>query len=524
MKQAPIYTALLLISVLLHSCAPSRKIEVTPQQVEEHNAAMVQADELYARGSYLSLKQAFRIYEARIGFPSILQKHKNRYLKTALLLALRQYELGIVDEDYIKKAEVHIMTDPSVRDYALYIRAVKSMIDYSLGMSKTETIGESQLNDYLDWIKDNAAALNEQLSKSAPYEEFFAYLYIAVNEYFTHWIEDKPNYDILKRNFSGSPLIRYKLSIFPEVEQEGLQRLVNEDPEFVEAYQFLGQIELMQGKTLSAEKYFLYAYEKIPRSAAVILSLTRIYFILEEYDRCLDHNEKVLALAPTNRDALLGKAISLSILGRHQEAKGVCRTLLDLGKYYIGEAYYWLGWNDNELKEFDLAWENVEKAKNYLIGHHELHFLAGIIAFEKKDLKRSEEEFQEALGLNPGYCEAHYYIGSIYAKREEWKDSGSSYETSARCSAGQEATIRKKIEEIENSAFDEARKTKHINKRKLQLINIRLSKATAAYNAAASYYNAKMKQKALSMALEASKHPNFKKQSEELIERIRLLD
>ena len=523
MKHWHLPISLLIVSILMHSCAPSKKIEVTPQQMEKHKAAIAQADLLFLQGSYLSLKQANEIYKNQIDFPAVNTADKKKLLKTSILLALRQFELGIAGEDFLDEAEKRISADTTLSEYALYTRAVKSMLDYTLGMSKSDAIGESQLSRYLDWIKDNAIGLNEKMKKSAPYDIFFAYLYIAVNEYLPHWIEDKPNYESLKSIFKDSPMIQFKLSIFPEVDQAGLEQLIANVPDFWEAYQFLGHIELMQGKTLDAERFFLKAYTPIPNSTAIILSLTRIHFLLEEYDRCLEFNEKVLNLAPSNRDALLGKAISLSILGRNEDAKAVCRKLIELGKYYIGEAYYWLGWNDNELKSFEAAWENVEKAKNYLIGHHELHFLSGIISFEKDDLKRSDKEFREALKLNPGYCDAHYYIGSIYAKKESWKESGVSYEASVRCGTSQEMAIRNKIEEIENSAFTEDRKAKHINKRKVQLVTIRLSRATAAYNAAASFHNAELKQKALVMAQEAAKHPNFKKQSEELIERIKLL-
>ncbi|MFC2157675.1 tetratricopeptide repeat protein [Acidobacteriota bacterium] len=523
MKHRYLLISLLFISVLLHSCAPSKRIAVTSQQLENHKAAIAQADLLFLQGSYLSLKRANEIYKNQIDFPAVSAIDKKKFLKTSILLALRQFELGIVGRDYLDEAEQRVSVDTTLSEYALYTRAVRSILDYTVGMSKSDAIEESQLSRYLDWIKDNASGLNEKMKKSAPYDVFFAYLYIAVNEYLSYWIEDKPNYESLKSIFTDYPLIQFKLSIFPEVDQTGLEQLITKVPDFWEAYQFLGHIELMQGKTLAAERLFLQAYSQIPNSTAIILSLTRIYFLLEEYDRCLEFNEKVLNLTPSNRDALLGKAISLSILGRNEAAKTACRKLIELGKYYIGEAYYWLGWNENELKNFEGAWENVEKAKNYLIGHHELHFLSGIISFEMNDLKRSDTEFREALKLNPGYCDANYYIGSIYAKKESWKESGDSYEASSRCSNSQESAIRNKIEEIENSDFSKDRKAKHINRRKVQLVTIRLSRATAAYNAAASFHNADLKQKALVMAKEAAKHPNFKKQSEELIERIKLL-
>jgi tetratricopeptide (TPR) repeat protein len=526
MKKILFVSLLVSIIVLSQHCAPEKKISVTPQQMAKFNLAIMQADDYYQSGSYLSLKKAFEVYEHFVNFPALRHKTRIKFLKTALLLSLRQFELSIINHSYLKKAKNLVEVDPALSKFDFYIESVKFMSGYSGGNSNSYEKydrEDDQLDHFFDWVKDNAALLNEKLQKSAPYDEFFAYLYIAVNENFPYWIKNKQDVLPLKKIFAGSPLVQFKLSIFPKIDQSGLKNVISSATDFYEVYGFLGQSELLRGKTLTSEKNFLHMYDHIPNSIWNMLSLTKVYFILEEYDKCLEFNEKILKFSPSHRNALLGKAICLSFLGKHKEAISVCNTILQLGKYNIGESYYWLAWNEKELNKLYSAWKNAQTSKKYLVGHHELLFLSGIIAYKMEDFRQAEKEFKEALKMNPGYCEASYYLGSIYAKRDNWKTSGDHFQSSAQCSQRQETAIKNKIQEIENSSFAEERKQKHLKKKKLQLVSIRMSKATASYNAAASYFNAKMYTQALPLAQEAAKHPNFKKQAEELIVSIKHL-
>ena len=45
---------------------------------------------------------------------------------------------------------------------------------------------------------------------------------------------------------------------------------------------------------LSAEKRILSAYEAIPASASIMYALTKITFVLEEFEECLEYNKKIL--------------------------------------------------------------------------------------------------------------------------------------------------------------------------------------------------------------------------------------
>jgi tetratricopeptide (TPR) repeat protein len=324
--------------------------------------------------------------------------------------------------------------------------------------------------------------------------------------------------------FPDSPLIQYILSLYPKENQKSLEELIQREPRYHEAYYFLGEIALRRKQLITAEKNFLKAYEQIPESSSTIISLASIYFSFEELEKSLEFHEKALRMAPAYRAALLGKALCLGYLGKNEEAIEILNMLIKLGKYYMGDAHYWLAWNHNELESLHEAWENIEKAKNYFVGYSRVLSLAGIIAFKKGNLEVAEENLKEALKLDHSNCEASYYLGKVYAVYQDWKESGIYFEKAALCNEEKEKKLEDKIKEIENSDFSEERSERLIKKKIIQLKRTVLTKATFFYNAAAGYFNAGMKEQALSLAQKATLHSALKEKAEELILNIKQLN
>ena len=339
-----------------------------------------------------------------------------------------------------------------------------------------------------------------------------------------HNLKEEDDFSRFLDMHPDSPLIQYKLSLFPEFDQERLEDLFKNNPNFHEVHYYLGNLAYMEGKILTAEKKFLKAYESIPSSFSILKNLAKIYYQMEEFEESLVHNEKILDLIPDYRDALLGKAICLSYLGRHEEAIDILNRLIQLGMYLMGESHYWLAWNQHEMGQLDPAMENVKRSMNYLIGHYEVHSLAGIIAFEQTNIDASEEHFKKALWINAGDCEASFYMGKIYGIRENWEQSGLHFENAALCNAGMERALQNKILELKESSLAAARKEKHIARKKVQLAKVQVVKATAFFNAAAGYYNSGKTDKALSLAENARENKTIKFKAEELINQIKKFD
>lgn len=105
---------ILLLLLIIASCAPSRKVEIAHQQLIEYNNRINEIDVLFRRGSYVCLKEAYQRYQELLSIQEFQEKTREKLLKTALLLALRELELGIAGDKYMQEASSLIHNFPLV--------------------------------------------------------------------------------------------------------------------------------------------------------------------------------------------------------------------------------------------------------------------------------------------------------------------------------------------------------------------------------------------------------------------------
>jgi len=510
----------LVLFSLIH-CASPPQPEVTPEQVQNYTMRFQAAEGHFSKYHYEGLRKALALYGQLLDFPGFQNQTGERYLQAALLLALREKEMGIITSTVLTDAAAIIDRNPYLEGLRKYLDIVARIPVKAKGITGGNRSEDSDLDDYLDWIKDNVESISAHLKAKSASSDLFTYLYIAFHAAYAYKFPEPEDLTPHAERFPDSPLIKFKLAIHPSLDYAALDAIIHTDPEFYEADFFIGEVELQRGRVLSAEKRYLSAFEHIPDSTSLVISLANVYFHMEEFERCLEFNDKALALAPDYRDAILGKAMSLGYLGRHQEALAELGKMMELGSYYIGESHYWTAWNLNQLGRVDEAQAQVEQAKNYLIGHHEVMSLSGLVAYQQGRREDAERDLLEALELDPHECEAAFYLGKIHADRQEWSESGRFFERSATCNQQTESELNARIREIEESSMSPARKEKQIRKKKTQLLQARRTKATAAYNAAAGYYNAKMMEPALRLAERAAAYPATQEMALELIDAIK---
>ncbi len=520
MKEKWQRTALIFVLLLLLSCAPRKKVPFTPEQIAEFGNKIKKAQVLFNRGSYSCLKKALHIFEELLDFPPYQKLARENLVKTAILLCLRENEIGVINNKYFTTANEHVRSFPSLSQYSTCLEFVKVSSTRTRG-ALSNPLEIQSIENFFNWLKTNANSFASQLREKAESDVFSAYIYISLYSEFHYHINDKDDLSRLLKIFPDSPLIFYKLAISQEVNPRSLKELIIKEPSFYEAYFFLGKTDLMFGKILTAEKNLLRAYEHFPSSISLMSSLSKVYFALEEMEECLEYNQKILQLSQDYRDALLGKAICLSYLGRSEEAIKALNRILELSTYLMGETYYWLAWNRNELEYYQQAWEDIENAKKYLIGHHEVFTLAGIIAFGMGHWEDSKKEFMEAIRLGSPGCDPFYYLGKLYVSWEDWGQSALHFEKAAQCHEGQEAALIEKIRELESSSLSEERKRKLTARKENQLRKTRLIKATCFYNAAAGYFNCGKMGEALEQAQKASLNKALQQRAQELIARIK---
>jgi tetratricopeptide (TPR) repeat protein len=496
------------------ACSPGGRPGLAPARLRDE-AKLEEANRLRERGSYVSLKEALAILDGLSGSSFVREAVLAPRLETTLLLAVRGKELGIDGSALLAGAE------RLLRDHRSLAR-LKPFLDIAVILPLRTKGILTDIDNSFTWfrINNDLKPREPQIRAAAVADEVTAYLYAAwVAEYF-----DADRIQTLKdlfKLFPASRIIAYKAaSSIPSYDSAALQTLVERDPEYYEADFGLGQAALGQGLLLEAEAEFLKAYEGIPESPETRILLASIYFATEEIEKSLDFYDRTLEIAPTYRDAILGKAICLSLLGRNAEAIEVLERNLSLGYWLLGETHYWLAWNWHELKDNLNAAAHIEESKSRL-GMSEVYSLSGTIQLESGDLARAEKDFREALGFSAVNTEALYGLGQLFAQKEDWSASGDWYlKAGAAFEAAGEA-LRIKISAIEGSPLPAERKEPLLRKKRAQLEAKLQARAAAFYLAAAAMANAGRFPDALGAAAKSAEHPLYKHKAAELAAQIK---
>jgi len=510
----------LLVFFFFASCETQKIAALSPSDSDLHVQSSKLAYTLYAAGSYSCLKDAYDIYEKLLAVPFERDVTAEKLLKTALLLSLRVKELGIVDNTFLRRAEELIATYPHLKKFESYLKFT-SCIPYSIkGIAGGFLDISPNLSEYYNWLKTTIKPLHQEIKTNAETTEFHAYMYITFYAAFPYLIREKYELSPFLDLFPESTIIKYRLALYYDKDRDSLESVLEEEPRFAEVHLFLGESAYEGKKLLTAERHFRKAYDIIPDSLSILIYLAGIHFALEEYDESIGFYEDALRLAPEYREALLGKAICLGYMGKHEYAILVLNKLIEMGQYYMGEAHFWLAWNQNELEQIEDAQRNVKKTEDYLVGDVGVLALQGVIAYKLGKLNEAEAYLKQALILQNNHCESIYYMAKIDVLREDWENSGTHYEKAGFCYSGQERTLDVRIEEIEKSPMSIERKAKLILRKRAQLRKTALTKATCFYNGAAAYFNCGLENKALVFAAYAAQDEAFAVKAEELIKKI----
>jgi tetratricopeptide (TPR) repeat protein len=499
------------------ACGPGAKtkVQLAPPPAEDE-AKLAEAAALTKKGAYVALRDACRIYEELYVRPSLRKRAANPYFQTAFLLALREREIGIPGPDRLNLCQKILRENPALVGYQAWLDLavsvnprIKGIIkDFVFGLSGAVT-GEA-MKKRLEDLRRNAFA-----------DEMTAYFYLALTCPNKSAYDKRDEVEALLNAHPDSTLLLYRSAFCPVLDDKALEAVLQKDPDFYEAYAFLGEAALERGNLLTAEQNILKAFEKIPESPHYNILLASIYFLTEEFELCLESCDKSTALAPEYRDAYLTKAIALSYLQRYQEAIEVLNKIVAMQYYLLGESHYWLAWNYHELKDSGQAQVHIEESKGRLPTNSEVFGLAGTIALERNELDRAEKEFKEALQYNAANAEALFGLAAVADRRERWTEGAAFYEQAAGAMAKSEAALQDKIAQIKAAAMAEERRARMIAKKEGQLRVTQATRAMAYYNAAVDWANAGAKDRALPLAEKAAAHPQFRERAAELINRLK---
>ena len=179
-------------------------------------------------------------------------------------------------------------------------------------------------------------------------------------------------------------------------------------------------------------KRFESAARAFPRSPAITTRIGNLYRLWEDWAPALESFDAALAVAPKHPEATIGRAVSLSRLERSEEAIETATQLIDGGQWLLGEAYYWRAWNHLRLNRFQLARADADRART-LMSNSAVLVLSGVIEWRLERLDSAEKDFQDALTIDLGECEAAFDLGVVRDQLRKPPEALAAFKQAGQC-------------------------------------------------------------------------------------------
>jgi tetratricopeptide (TPR) repeat protein len=451
-----------------------------------HTARLDAADAQVRAGCLDCLIGAYREYIALRGIPAAAERATIGAVRAAALAAVRERELGMVDEGYLQRARDAAAGHPEVPAALLTVLdVVDATAPSSVGAGRPTS--DTDL-ERMRVVRVNRDKWTEALRAAGGADVAAAYTWLA----FTCASSDTramSRDDILGviAPFANLPLIEYRKATCRAVENDTLQRVLAVEPRFREIDYTRGQAFMARRRLDDADAAFDRALQWHPAWPTLTLAIANVAMTSEEFERALAMYEETLKYEPLAVDARLGKVKALTYLGRHVDAIATVDELL-AQRWYVGDARYWRAVNETNLERYDDAWVDIELAAKLLV-NAEVPKLAGLIAYHRGELEVSRAKFDESAKRNPGDCETGYYLGLVLGELKQWARAVQVVPAAAACLERAAEQARLEIEEIRASEDPPARKARKIAKREQTIAVGRRWIATSWFNTAVAFYN-----------------------------------
>jgi tetratricopeptide (TPR) repeat protein len=117
---------------------------------------------------------------------------------------------------------------------------------------------------------------------------------------------------------------------------------------------------------------------------------------------------------------------------RPEEAIQTATALIDEGQWHLGEAHYWRGWNHLRLAQHDLARRDADRAKT-LMSNAAVFVLSGVIEWRLRRLDSAEKEFESAIAIDFGECEAALDLGIVRDEQRKPVEALAAFQQARQC-------------------------------------------------------------------------------------------
>jgi tetratricopeptide (TPR) repeat protein len=479
--------ALLVALVLaVPACARSRPA-AGPPATNAHDR-LAAADALVRAGCFDCLLDAYREYDALRLVPAAADAAKVGAVGVATLIALRQRQLGMVDDGYLERASALLADDV---DLQARFSVLLDILDTTTGprgrlsgeIADPDVLRRGQKlrahrDEWREWLRARA----DEDAWSAAAWAWFA----CSNSQNPSDREPDALVAPLER-FREALLVAYELATCGGGHDQPLDDLLAREPRFHEVEYWLALQDIREAHLEDAETRLTSASEWHPRWPLAIVSLAALHMTAEDFQAALDRYDGALALVPDFADAMIGRVRALSYLGRHADAIAGANSLL-ASQRLPGEALYWRAWNGVYLDRLEDAWRDVEQARRLWL-NAEVEKLGGIVAYKRKQLEMARSRFEAARTLRGDDCETLFDLGTVHAELSVWSSSVSVLVDAATCLEKSRAALAAEVAEIRASQASEERKARQIARREEELATAERMLVQSWFNTAVAYFN-----------------------------------
>lgn len=490
-------------------------------------AALSKADALVRQGCYLCLQDAVSILEEQAtASPVPPVKVTARLLEARILEGLRQRELGIdSSQAFARAGELagglgasrpggpHGGGGGSAGFAGLDYTSLLDLAGLVSGDPIAPVFGTREL-PYPQWqarVKASSAALGLAIptSRLATYVAMSA----ACED---RQLREALDAGAIAKAHPDTPLLTWRLATCTLGPDESVAALAEQDPRWHEALWHLGRRQLATSRDVRrAAELFARAAVGLPHAPAVLLSLAGAQQALRQLEPALATYDRVLAITPTARPALLGRLICLTHLGRHSDAVATATTMIELGTFLIGDARYWRAWNHYQLGSLAAAEADAEQALR-LMSNTNAYTLAGVVKYDLKKLDEAEERLTRAREMDSANCQAVWYLGLVHTARPDWAAGASDFATAVSCYTQAAATARAELEALDQSIDPPETRAAARAEHEATIESSELRASQSAYNAAHCLVRTGNRSRAINYLAIAAEHPGMKAQAERL--------
>lgn len=461
-------------------------------------------------GCYRCLQDGLALVENRTDLRSRL-----RAFELAVLLAARAKELGLPFEPWADRATSLAAGLPPAAAASEFLALVNALRQDPAGLDRDQDLkqrvaaGPNHVPAWLAAIESSAVSTE-------------AKMYFALAATCGFFLRDERESVVARVSAvaAGVPLLEYALGACVSSQEPWLLRAVENEPRFDDAAYPLGRYLFNR---LSVNRPsddpgppFARARTAFPESAAITYTEATFFRFRRDWVRALDAFDATLRLVPRHHDARLGRALALSMLARHEEAIATATSLIDEGRWLVGEAYYWRAWNHYTVGQLDESERDVEQAKKRMRSSA-VFVLSGLVQWRKKRPTVAEREFLQAVEMDSMDCDAANYLGGVRVELRTWLPAAEAYARAETCRdrevAMQRATLADLIAHGAPAAAVESQ-TKGIATSEQQA-------AEMAYNRGVMLANAGDVDAAHGHIERAGRHPTLQTKAADLLQRLR---